>query len=52
LTRREGAVNAIELTTELQGDLRAWIAAYEEAHIFMGERPNVTLSAIARDELR
>jgi acetylornithine deacetylase len=46
LTRREGAVNAIELTTELQGDLRAWIAAYEEAHSFMGERPNVTLSAI------
>jgi acetylornithine deacetylase len=46
LTRRDGAVNAIELMTELQGDLRSWIAAYEDAHVFMGERPNVTLSAI------
>lgn len=46
LTRREGAVNAIELMTELQSDLRAWIADYEAAHVFMGEHPNVTLSAI------
>ena len=46
LSRREGAVNAIELMAELQSDLQAWIAAYEDAHIFMGEHPNVTLSAI------
>ena len=29
--------NAIELMTELQRDLQAWIAAYEAAHVFMGE---------------
>jgi acetylornithine deacetylase len=46
LTRRENAVNAIELMTRLQADLNAWIADYEAAHLFMGEHPNVTLSAI------
>jgi len=46
LSRREGAVNAIALMTELQSDLKAWIADYEAAHLFMGEHPNVTLSAI------
>jgi len=46
LTRRERAVNAIELMRELQGDLQTWIAEYEKAHVFMGEHPNVTVSAI------
>lgn len=44
--RGQGAVNAIELMTELQGDLQAWIADYEAANEFMGEHPNITLSAI------
>ena len=44
--RREGAINAIELMTELKEDLAAWIAEYENAHICMGERPNVTFAAI------
>lgn len=45
-TRRESAINAIELMHELQADLASWIAEYEETHICMGERPNITVAAI------
>ena len=46
LGRGQGAINAIDLMRELQNDLKAWIAQYEETHQFMGEHPNVTVSAI------
>lgn len=44
--RSPGQINAIELATELQADLKAWATDYEASHNFMGERPNVTLAAI------
>ncbi len=45
-SNRPGVVNAIEVMSELQTDLKAWIADYETRHEFMGERPNVTIAAI------
>ena len=44
--RKAGQVNAIELASELQADLKTWAADYEQSHVFMGETPNVTLAAI------
>jgi acetylornithine deacetylase/succinyl-diaminopimelate desuccinylase-like protein len=44
--RGGGAVNAIEEMHDLHSDLRRWIADYEAAHAYLGEHPNVTVSAI------
>jgi acetylornithine deacetylase/succinyl-diaminopimelate desuccinylase-like protein len=41
-----GAVNAIAVMHELQSELSRWARDYEAAHVFMGERPNVTVAAI------
>jgi acetylornithine deacetylase/succinyl-diaminopimelate desuccinylase-like protein len=39
-------VNAIAVMHELQNDIARWARDYEAAHIYMGERPNVTIAAI------
>jgi acetylornithine deacetylase len=44
--RRADVINAVELMGDLQADLKGWIADYEAANEFMGERPNVTIAAI------
>jgi acetylornithine deacetylase/succinyl-diaminopimelate desuccinylase-like protein len=44
---KPGVVNAITRMTELYGDLLQWASQYAEQTIFMGERPNVTFSAIS-----
>jgi acetylornithine deacetylase len=46
LANRPNVVNAIALMHELQGDIAEWARAYEAAHLYMGERPNVTIAAI------
>jgi acetylornithine deacetylase/succinyl-diaminopimelate desuccinylase-like protein len=46
LASRPNVVNAIAVMHELQRDVAEWARVYETAHIFMGERPNVTIAAI------
>jgi acetylornithine deacetylase/succinyl-diaminopimelate desuccinylase-like protein len=46
LANRPNVVNAISVMHELQNDVAQWARDYEAAHIFMGERPNVTIAAI------
>lgn len=45
-SRKPGVVNAIEVMHGLQTRLAQWITEYEQAHVFMGEHPNVTVAAI------
>ncbi|MDP2239734.1 MAG: M20/M25/M40 family metallo-hydrolase [Burkholderiales bacterium] len=45
-SRNPGVVNAIQQMHTLQTSLLQWSAEYEAEHIYMGERPNVTISAI------
>lgn len=44
---KPGVVNAITRMTELYADLQQWAADYAQQAVFMGERPNVTFSAIS-----
>jgi len=46
LANRPNVVNAIAVMHELQNDVAQWAHDYEATHIFMGERPNVTIAAI------
>lgn len=46
MSNRPGTVNAIAEMHELQSDIAAWAKAYEAAHVFMDEHPNVTVAAI------
>jgi acetylornithine deacetylase len=46
LANRPNVVNAIAVMHELQTDIAQWARDYEAAHIYMGERPNVTIAAI------
>lgn len=46
LANRPGVVNAIAVMHELQGDVARWARDYQAAHVYMGERPNVTVAAI------
>ncbi|HZR04092.1 MAG TPA: M20/M25/M40 family metallo-hydrolase, partial [Burkholderiales bacterium] len=46
LSRRPGTINAIEAMHAVQSHLTSWINAYEAAHVYLGEQPNVTISAI------
>jgi acetylornithine deacetylase/succinyl-diaminopimelate desuccinylase-like protein len=46
LANKPSVVNAISVMHELQKDITQWARDYEAAHIFMGERPNVTIAAI------
>lgn len=41
-----GVVNAIKEMIALEAILEKWSAAYQEAHVYMGEHPNVTIAAI------
>jgi acetylornithine deacetylase/succinyl-diaminopimelate desuccinylase-like protein len=42
-----GVSNAITRMTELVADLRQWAADHAQGAVYMGERPNVTFSAIS-----
>jgi len=44
--RHPSVVNAIKEMHALQVVLDQWIGAYEAAHVYLGEHPNVTVSAI------
>ena len=46
LANKPTVVNAISVMHDLQADIAQWARNYEAAHIFMGERPNVTIAAI------
>ena len=46
LASKPGVVNAIAVMHELQSDIARWARAYEGAHVYMSERPNVTIAAI------
>src|SRR5499433_1982596 len=46
LANRPNVANAITVMHELQSDIAAWARDYEAKHIYMGERPNVTIAAI------
>ena len=46
LANKPNVVNAIAVMHELQADIAAWARAYEAAHVYMGEHPNVTIAAI------
>ncbi|MGZ8155249.1 MAG: M20 family metallopeptidase [Burkholderiales bacterium] len=46
LARAPGVINAIDVMHELQTVLRGWIRQYEEESVYLGEHPNVTVSAI------
>jgi acetylornithine deacetylase/succinyl-diaminopimelate desuccinylase-like protein len=46
LANKPGVVNAIAVMHELQSDIARWARDYQAAHVFMGERPNVTIAAI------
>jgi acetylornithine deacetylase len=46
LANRPNVVNAIAVMHELQSDIAEWARAYEAAHVYMGEHPNVTIGAI------
>jgi acetylornithine deacetylase/succinyl-diaminopimelate desuccinylase-like protein len=45
-SRHPSVVNAIREMHALQADIEKWIAAYEAAHVCLGEHPNVTIAAI------
>ncbi len=45
-SRDPGVVNAIEEMHDLHEALRKWISNYEASHEYLGEHPNVTISAI------
>ena len=45
-SRHPSVINAITEMQELILRLKKWIDAYEASHVFMGEHPNVTISAI------
>ena len=44
--RHPSVVNAIQEMHALQAALQKWIEAYEAAHVYLGEHPNVTIAAI------
>jgi acetylornithine deacetylase/succinyl-diaminopimelate desuccinylase-like protein len=46
MSNKPGTINAIAEMHELQADIAAWAKEYEAGHVFMGERPNVTVAAI------
>jgi acetylornithine deacetylase/succinyl-diaminopimelate desuccinylase-like protein len=46
LANKPNVINAIAVMHELQTDVAEWARGYEAAHIYMGERPNVTIAAI------
>lgn len=46
LSRNPSVVNAIREMHALQTMLEKWMAEYEETHVYMGERPNVTIAAV------
>ena len=46
LANRPNVVNAIAVMHDLQNDIIRWARDYEAAHVYMGERPNVTIAAI------
>lgn len=46
MSNKPGTINAIAEMHELQADIAAWAIEYEAGHVFMGEHPNVTVSAI------
>jgi acetylornithine deacetylase len=46
LANKPNVINAIAVMHELQTDIAEWARGYEAAHIYMGERPNVTIAAI------
>lgn len=45
-SRHPSVVNAIREMHALQSDIEKWIAAYEAAHVCLGEHPNVTIAAV------
>lgn len=45
-SRSPGVVNAIEEMHDLHASLRKWIDDYEAGHVYLGEHPNVTISAV------
>jgi acetylornithine deacetylase/succinyl-diaminopimelate desuccinylase-like protein len=46
LANKRNVINAIAVMHELQTDIAEWARGYEAAHVYMGERPNVTIAAI------
>jgi acetylornithine deacetylase len=46
LANKPGVVNAIREAHALQSMLHDWASAYEAAHEYLGEHPNVTIAAI------
>ncbi|MGQ7793163.1 M20 family metallopeptidase [Faunimonas sp. B44] len=46
LSNRPNVRNAIRLMHELEAEIFEWSQDYEAAHVYMGERPNVTVAAI------
>jgi acetylornithine deacetylase len=46
MSSKPGTINAIAEMHELQADIAAWAKEYEAGHVFMDERPNVTVAAI------
>ena len=46
LANRPDVVNAIAVMHDLQNDVAEWARNYEATHVYMGERPNVTIAAI------
>lgn len=46
LARGPDTVNAIREMHALQSHLHQWIEEYEQAHVYLGEHPNVTVAAI------
>jgi acetylornithine deacetylase len=45
-SRDPRVVNAIREMNALQAAIEQWITDYESAHVYLGERPNVTIAAI------
>lgn len=45
-SRHPSVINAIAEMHSLQSRIDAWISQYEAAHVYLGEHPNVTVSAI------
>src|SRR5262249_46248244 len=46
LANKPNVINAIAVMHDLQSDIAKWAQDYEAAHLYMGERPNVTIAAI------
>src|SRR5215510_4777015 len=42
LANKPNVINAIAVMHDLQNDIAKWAQDYEAAHLYMGERPNVT----------